>query len=600
MDIHKLLKIHFGYDAFRPMQEDIIRHVMEGKDSLVIMPTGGGKSVCFQIPALALPNTTLVISPLIALMKDQVNALHALGISAAAYNSHAGADELRRIENDALDGKLKMLYISPERMNGEYFNTFLSRLKIDFIAIDEAHCVSMWGNDFRPDYLNLSKLRDNFPYLPFIALTATADTATQTDICKQLKLNKPRVFISSFERKNITLTAAPSQKRMETILDLLKRHKGKSGIIYCTSRKSCETLTASLISKGINASFYHAGMDAAERTRVQEAFVNDDVEVICATIAFGMGIDKSNIRWVIHYNMPKNIEGYYQEIGRAGRDGLPAEALLFYSFADLEILKEFVQKSEGAEVFKEVQLAKLDRMWECANTTDCRTNLILNYFGEYRNENCGHCDNCLQPKAYFDGTQLAQMAISAIVRCGEQLTMGTIIDVLRGANKKELKEKGWDQVKTFGVGRHRYVTEWRAFITQMINQGLVSIDYTDFHKLRTTPLSKELLAGNIKVNLAEIVYSTKEEKVKKVPKAKAMLTSLAEDVDGELLAKLKTWRLQKARENKLPPYVIMHDSTLEAIAGMVPKDEEMLGMVPGIGEHKLKKYGGEILKLIRS
>ena len=598
-EIHRILKSYFGYDQFRHPQEEIIQHILNKKDCLVIMPTGGGKSLCFQIPALAMPNTTVVVSPLIALMKDQVNALTALGISAAAYNSHSGIEEMRRIENDALDGKIKLLYISPERLNTEQFNIFLSRLKIDLIAIDEAHCVSMWGNDFRPDYLNLAKLRDAFPNVPFVALTATADNATQGDICRQLKLKEVRTFVSSFERKNITLTASSAQKRIDTIVALIRKYKKSSGIIYCTSRKTCEKVSESLQQKGINAGYYHAGLEAEERTKIQEAFVNDDTQVICATIAFGMGIDKSNIRWVIHYNMPKNIEGFYQEIGRAGRDGLSAEALLFYSFGDLEILRDFITGSDGVESFKEVQMAKLDRMWEFANTNDCRTNLILNYFGEYTVQGCGHCDNCLYPKESFDGTKLAQMALSGIIRCGEQITVTTLVDVLRGANKKELKDKNYDKIKTFGVGRDRYATEWRAFITQMINQGIICIDYTDFHKLKTTPLSKDVLNGEQVVKLYEVVFKQKPIELQKVVKVKEKNSSVqAAEKDFNLLNKLKSWRQIKAKAAGLPPYIIMHDSTLEAIASVKPHNIDELGQIAGIGEHKLNKYGTEVIALV--
>ncbi len=598
--IHQILKSKFGYDTFRHPQEDIINHVLANKDALVIMPTGGGKSLCFQIPAIALPNTTLVISPLIALMKDQVNALNAIGINAAAYNSHASSSEINHIENEAYKGNIKLLYMSPERLSAQGAFAFLSRLKIDLIAVDEAHCVSMWGNDFRPDYLNLARLRDAFPNIPFIALTATADGATQEDICKQLHLTDSTTFISSFERKNITLNALPANKRIDIIVELINKHRDKSGIIYCTSRKSTETVCESLRNRGIDAAFYHAGMDQSERTKVQEEFINDDRQIICATVAFGMGIDKSNIRWIVHYNMPKNIEGYYQEIGRAGRDGLPSEALMFYNFMDFEMMKDFIVKSDASFEFKQVQYAKLDRMWECANTTDCRTNLLLNYFNEYRQEPCNHCDNCLQPKDHFDGTVLAQKALSAIVRTDEQIPIGMLIDILRGSNKKELIDQGYDKIKTFGVGRDRYAMEWKSFITQMINQGLVSIAFHDHYKLKTTPFSKEVLSGSIKVNFAEaIVKAPKIEKAVKAKKEKKVLTENA-FVDNSLVSKLKSWRLFKAKEAALPPYIIMHDSTIEAIAGLQPLNLNELSQVPGIGEHKLNKYGDEIVEVIKA
>lgn len=595
--IKQLLKSTFGYDSFRYPQEEIILHVLEGHDTLVIMPTGGGKSLCYQIPALAKEGLTVVVSPLIALMKDQVNALNALGVKASAYNSHANLSELNAIENEAYDGKIKMLYISPEKLGTKNCMTFLSRLQISLVAVDEAHCVSMWGNDFRPDYLNLAKLRDALPSLPFIALTATADASTQQDICKQLHLNNPGIFISSFERKNITLSAAAANKRLDVIEALIRRNSGKSGIIYCTSRKSTESVCEALINRGIKADYYHAGMLQEDRSKVQEAFINDDIQIICATVAFGMGIDKSNIRWVVHYNMPKNIEGYYQEIGRAGRDGLPSEALMFYNFMDYEMLKEFIKESEASETFKEVQYAKLDRMWECANTSDCRTNLLLNYFGEYRQEPCNHCDNCLQPKESFDGTVLAQKALSAIVRTGEQISMNMLIDILRGSHKKEIIDKAYDKIKTFGAGRDRYALEWKSFITQMINQGLIAIDYTDYYKLKTTPLSKSVLSGESTVNLTASVLKIKSED-KVVKEKKTAIKKEFGPVDNSLLGKLKSWRLFKAKEMAMPPYVIMHDSTLEAIASSSPSNQTELADIPGIGEHKLNKYGDELIKIV--
>jgi ATP-dependent DNA helicase RecQ len=596
--IHHILKSKFGYDTFRYPQEEIINHVLAQKDALVIMPTGGGKSLCFQIPAIAMEGITLVVSPLIALMKDQVNAMNALGINAAAYNSHASMDEIRRIENDCYNNKIKLLYLSPERLGAESCFTFLSRLKIEMIAVDEAHCVSMWGNDFRPDYLNLAKLKVAFPSLPFIALTATADGATQLDIVNQLKLNNAEVFISSFERKNITLTAAPANARIDMIEKLIKRNEGKSGIIYCTSRKSTESVCEALRKRGIDASFYHAGLPAEERTEVQESFINDDTQIICATIAFGMGIDKSNVRWIVHYNMPKNIEGYYQEIGRAGRDGLPSEALLLYNFMDYELLKEFIKDSESTESYKDIQYAKLDRMWECANTTDCRTNLLLNYFGEFRQEPCNHCDNCMQPREKFDGTILAQKALSAIARCNEDVGVAMLIDILRGSHKKEIVDKGYDKVKTFGVGRDRFALEWKSFITQMINQGLISIAYSDYYKLKLTPFSKNVLANEYKVNLVEAVIKPKKEE--KSPKEKKQIaTKNTNVVDNTLLGKLKGWRLFKAKEANLPPYIIMHDSTLEQIAGLKPQSLDELSTVPGIGEHKLNKYGDDIVRVVK-
>ncbi len=597
-NIQHLLKSTFGYDSFRYPQEEIINYVINKKDALVIMPTGGGKSLCYQIPALAMPGLTIVVSPLIALMKDQVNALTALGVSAAAYNSHASHSDIAKIENDAYEGKIKMLYISPEKIGNKACQTFLSRLKIDLVAVDEAHCVSMWGNDFRPEYLNLARLRDAFIDIPFIALTATADASTQQDICQQLHLKDPKIFISSFERKNITLSASPANKRIDTIEALIRRNYGKSGIIYCMSRKSTETVCESLKNRGIKTDYYHAGMAQEQRSKVQEDFINDDLQIICATVAFSMGIDKSNIRWIVHYNMPKNIEAYYQEIGRAGRDGLPSEALMFYNFMDYEMLKEFIKDSESTEEFREVQYAKLDRMWECANTQNCRTNLLLNYFGEYRQHPCNHCDNCLQPKDTFDGTELAQKALSAIVRTNEQISMNMVIDILRGSHKKDVIDKGYDKIKTFGAGRDRFALEWKSFITQMINQGLISIAFSDYYKLKTTPFSKSVLSGELKVNLISNIIKPKTEEKLPIEK-KTNVKKEYGPVDNSLLGKLKSWRLFKAKELGMPPYIIMHDSTLETISSHQPLSLVDLSEVPGIGDHKLKKYGDEILQVVK-
>jgi ATP-dependent DNA helicase RecQ len=602
------LKTIFGFDTFRPQQEDIITHTINGNDALVIMPTGGGKSMCYQIPALMMDNITLVISPLIALMHDQVNTLKANGVKAEAYNSSLHPEELLRIENDAINDKVKLLYISPEKLNSDIFKKFLNRIKVNLVAVDEAHCVSVWGNDFRPDYLSIGALREQLSNIPFIALTATADSATQLDICKQLKLKEAKIFISSFERKNIKLSALPALRRIDIIEKLIKSKAGDSGIIYCTSRKTCESVCASLQSRGIKSNYYHAGMETLDRNIVQTKFLNDETQVIVATIAFGMGIDKSNIRFVIHYNMPKNIEGYYQEIGRAGRDGLESEALLFYNFSDFELLKDFIYKSEATQEFKELQLSKLERMWECANTTDCRTNIILNYFGEYRNNNCGHCDNCISPPKNFNGTILTQQALSAIYRCEENLTITNLIDVLRGSQKKELSDKGYDKIKTFGVGREHSFLKWKLYITQMINQGLINIDYTNYNKLKLTPLSKSVLFEKTEVRLSDVnmssikIVNEEPEALKKSKTSKSKSNSKVKydinDADKALFDKLREWRLQKAREAGVAPFIIFPDSTFKNICVVLPSTMDELSNVSGMGKVKLEKYGEEILRVV--
>ncbi len=594
MTINEILKSTFGHKDFRGFQKDVIEHIIGGKDALAIMPTGGGKSICFQIPALYFEGITIVVSPLIALMKDQVNTLQALGVKAEAYNSHTSSSELSRIENEAYNGTLKLLYISPERINTESTATFLSRLKISLFAIDEAHCVSVWGNDFRPDYLHLALLRKIHPNVPMIALTASADEATQRDIMAKLELRNPKSYVASFERKNIFLKSLPGQDRLKHILDLINKRKGQAGIIYCLSRAATEQVSQSLIKKGIKSTHYHAQLPPDTRNKVQDAFLNDDLQVICATIAFGMGIDKSNIRWIVHYNMPKNIEGYYQEIGRSGRDGSEAEAVMFYSFQDYKIMLDMIMDNQETDSeYKELQKSKLDRVFQSASTSDCRTNLLLSYFGEYKTEPCNHCDNCLNPKTTFDGTILAQKAISGVIRCNEQLTMTSLIDLLRGMPKEELKRAGYDQVKTFGAGRDRFPTEWKSFITQLINQGFLCIDFSDYNKLKTTPLSRSILSNERKVNLEEAII--KVVKPAKPVKQKSSSTM----VSGNLLvSSLKTWRLNKAKSSNVPPYVVLHDSTIENIAAFKPQSIEDLATIDGIGEHKLKKYGEEIVQVV--
>lgn len=591
--IQHALETIFGYKEFRLEQEKVINRVLEGKDSLVIMPTGGGKSLCYQIPAIVSDGLTIVVSPLIALMNDQVAALKELGVEADTLNSSVSQAELGEIYRKMRDGQLKLLYVSPERLMAGDFLNYLANFNISLFAIDEAHCVSVWGNDFRPEYIQLKALKQNFPRVPLVALTATADGTTQTDILKQLGLDEAEVFLSSFERKNISVESRQGLKRIEQIIEFVKQEKDKAGIIYCLSRKSCESVAAKLNAKGINASYYHAGMNGEDRSRIQRNFQNDEVQIICATIAFGMGIDKPNIRWVIHYNMPKNIEGYYQEIGRAGRDGDPAKAMLFSSWGDYINLKKFIDEGDATNTFKKVQLAKLDRMWQYASAVNCRTNFVLNYFGEYRAEGCGHCDNCNNPPKIFDGSTYAKMAISGVLRANQSLSSSLLVDLLRGSAKSEISSRGLDQLKTFGVGRDVPLPHWNHYLTQMINQGVLKLDFADYSRLKTTPLSEKVLYENLEVPLSEF-EGFKKAKSPKVEKLPVDITSM----DQDLFQRLKTWRNNLAKQKNVPAYVILSNKSLQYIAAELPSNEQQLLEINGIGQKKLDSFGEEILALV--
>ncbi|MFV0345937.1 MAG: DNA helicase RecQ, partial [Bacteroidales bacterium] len=493
----EILKAVFGYDSFRPMQEKVVRAVLNNEDCLVLMPTGGGKSLCYQVPALAKEGTALVVSPLIALMKDQVEALKQNGVSAAFYNSSISASEQNSVINDLMNGKLKLLYVSPERLNSEQFHQVLSQTKISLIAIDEAHCISSWGHDFRPDYKNMGYLRNKYPNIPIVALTATADTLTQEDILRQLNLDTAQVFKDTFSRPNIYIEMQGAQKRKQKILNFLNGRHEESGIIYCLSKKSTEDISAFLSGNGISAAHYHAGMSNNERDRVQSDFLDDSIKVVCATIAFGMGIDKSNVRWVIHYNMPKNIEGYYQEIGRSGRDGLPATALLFAGFQDYRILKDINDESPRRYLLD----ARLDRMFNMTKQYHCRRVMLLNYFGEWTNKPCGNCDNCKRQLGSYDGTLHAQKALSAVARLPQKLSNSILARGLMGWHHEDVAECGFTDIKTFGVGRNTDFKSWMFIIEQLLSLGLLQVDYENNCTLQLTATSKKVLFEGLKVNL---------------------------------------------------------------------------------------------------
>ena len=592
--IQDQLKAVFGYDTFRPGQKEIISGILKGNDHLVVMPTGGGKSLCFQLPALLLPHLTIVISPLIALMEDQVASLDQLGVCARAMHSGKSFEEKSEIDGLISKNELKLLYIAPETILQMRMKNYISNLKVSLIAIDEAHCVSVWGNDFRPEYRELHTLRAIVPDIPWIALTATADDATRQEMSTQLGLKSPAISVSSFERSNIQISCRPGQKRIEQIQRYVVQRPEQAGIIYCLSRKSTEKLAEKLKDSGIKAAYYHAGMDSLSRSRIQTRFQNDEIHVICATIAFGMGIDKSNVRYVIHYNLPKNIESYYQEIGRAGRDGEPSEALLFYSWGDVMQLRSFIDDSDGATVFKEVQHAKLERMWQLVSGYSCRTNVILNYFGEYRDAACQHCDNCEHEETSIDGTVLCQKALSAVARCNESVSITQLLDILKGAYKPELRDRGWTEIKTFGAGRDLTYPQWREYITQMINLGLMSLDYTDGYKLKLTPLSRDVLHGKTSIPLYEW------QPVKKTKRGPKLIATDDGNIDKDLYEELRSWRARQAKTKKIPAYTIFHDKTLKALASLQHKNEQALLQISGIGQAKLEKYGEEILALIKN
>ncbi len=601
-DQKRALKRFFGYDSFRPPQSEIIQAVLQGKDALVLMPTGGGKSICYQLPALMMDGVAIVVSPLIALMKDQVQALLTNKIPAAYFNSQLNSNELYRVEQAVLDGHIKILYVSPEKLVTPSFQTLMRRTKINLIAIDEAHCISQWGHDFRPEYTQLGFLKTQFPTVPLIALTATADKITRRDIIAQLELQQPEIFVSSFDRPNISIHVESGQKRIEKIFNFLRNRPNQSGIIYCLARKTCEDIADKLKAKGYKADYYHADMPASRREKVQDDFIFDRTQIIVATIAFGMGIDKSNVRFVIHYNMPKSMESYYQEIGRAGRDGSPATALMFYSFNDVVTFREMINQSEGDQVNKTLKIQKAERVFDYAETPLCRRRTIISYFGETYEKNCGNCDVCQNPPTFFEGTIAAQKALSAAVRTQEQVGINMLVDILRGSRRADLLRAGYQNIKTYGAGQEYKYEEWQFFIAQLIHLGYFEIAYDKGNVLRVTELGRGVLFDGKTVRLVmpmdESAKKT-EAKTKTAEKSSISPRNQAKEQSmRNLLEALTNKRRELSQKSGVPPYLIFSDTELEKIADNMPFSPKRLMQIPGLTYGKVETYGKPILEVV--
>lgn len=590
--LHTLLKSAFGYEQFRPLQEEIIHRTLDGKDSFVLMPTGGGKSICFQIPALVFDGLTIVVSPLISLMKDQVQALKANGVKAAFFNSSISTQEENEVIRKAIDGDLQLLYLSPEKLIA-VSQTWLKELNIKLVAVDEAHCVSMWGHDFRPEYTQLRTFRNSLPSVPFMALTATADKSARKDIEEQLGLTNSKLFISSFDRKNLSIAVrgqVEKKKKLQEIVNFIERRKNESGIIYCLSRKNTEEVANHLKAAGHSVAFYHAGMHHEEREKTQTDFINDDTKIIVATIAFGMGIDKSNVRFVIHYNLPKNLEGYYQEIGRAGRDGLAAETVLYYNMRDFVLYSQFADDGANTEMQKE----KLNRMLQFAEAKSCRRKILLSYFGEHLNENCNNCDVCENPPKDFEGTILTQKALSGIVRMGEKDGITMLINVLRGSNNADIHAKKYSSLKTYGIGKEVSFFNWRDYVIQMANQGLIEIMYSENSALKISPIGWKVLKGEKTIRLTTPLTSEDRKKTQK-----AVKTTSRDSPNKDLFTALKKIRYGISKEEKMPAYIIFSDKSLKLMASELPTTENEFLAISGVGMNKMEKYGEEFMSVIR-
>jgi ATP-dependent DNA helicase RecQ len=595
-----LLQSVFGYPSFRGQQQAVVEHLSEGGDALVLMPTGGGKSLCYQIPALMRQGTGIVVSPLIALMQDQVDALREAGVAAAYLNSSLGAEAQREVERQLLAGELNLLYVAPERLLTQRFLGQLERTEVALFAIDEAHCVSQWGHDFRPEYRELAILHQRFPQVPRIALTATADARTREEIVERLSLQNARQFVSSFDRPNIGYRVGLRHNAKRQLTEFLQGHQGESGIVYCLSRRKVDDTAEWLAELGVEALPYHAGLDAATRAKNQQRFLREDGVVMVATVAFGMGIDKPDVRFVAHLDLPRSIEGYYQETGRAGRDSLPAEAWMIYGLSDVVTMSQMIAQSESADERKRVERQKLESLLAYAEATDCRRQLLLGAFGETYPGPCGHCDNCIAPPKTWDATVPAQKALSAVYRTGQRFGSGHVIDVLRGEETERVRSLDHHRLSTFGIGAEMDEKQWRSVFRQLLAAGLLEADAEGYGTLRLTAASRAVLSGGQQVKLREDARPERASRRRRDSKLVTGGSLGIEAYEQSTWDALRALRTQLAKQQGVPPYVVFHDATLLAMLRAMPANEDELATVSGVGEAKLKRYGRDFLAVINA